>query len=298
MYNFIHYNNNINYYDNEYYIINNILLIKNNAIKKYIYKMYKVLNDFNNSIHENLLFINNNLNYKNKLNILTISYNTWDINQNEGLIDFNILKNNNYSNLTNLLLNYNNHYKNNNNNKNIYWFPHFGSIDITFNDKNIKLLPIQFLILELFDNNKENNYDDIINNPIFTNYSDKFKNDILSSLIISKLLINTNKKLNITKNNDFSTDLINVFFTTSDYAIIWERKREEQFISEKEDIIKTNINELVKQFKLNKEELFNKLKEKIKLFDINIEQYEKCLDYMLKFNYLHIHNNIIIKIYY
>jgi hypothetical protein len=298
MYNFINKNHNIYYYDNEQHIIKLLLLLKNNLIKKYLYKIDKVLNDFNDSINDNTLFINNNLNYKDKLYILTISYNSWDINQNEGLIDYDILKNNNNSNLTNILLDYNNFYKNKNNNKNIYWFPHFGFIDITFNNKNIKLLPIQFMILELFDNNKENNYNDIINNPIFTNYSDKFKNDILSSLIISKLLLNNNKILNITKTDDFETDLINLFFTTSDYAIIWEERREKQFMSEKKDIIKTNINQLVKQSNLNKIELYNKLKDKIKLFDINIEQYEECLNYMLEFNYLCINNNIINKIYY
>ena len=57
-------------------------------------------------------------------------------------------------------------------------------------------------------------------------------------------------------------------------------------MSEKKDIIKTNINQLVKQSNLNKIELYNKLKDKIKLFDINIEQYEECLNYMLEFNYL------------
>ena len=292
MYNFINYNNNINYYNNEKYIVNCILLYNIN-IKKYLYKINKILNDFDNSVKNNLLFNNN------KLNILTISYNCWDINQNEGLIDFNILKNNINSNLCKELLEYDIFYKIQNNcKKNIYWFPHFGSIDITFNNKNIKLLPIQFMILELFDNNIQNNYDDIINNFIFTNYSKKFKDDILSSLIISKLLINNNKILSITTNDDFETDLINIFFTTSDYAIIWEEKRQLEFISEKEDIIKTNINELVKQLKLNKIELFNKLKDKIKLFDINMEQYEKCLNYMIKFNYINIVDDIIYKICY
>jgi hypothetical protein len=300
MCNFINNSNKEEYYNKEQFIIN-MFLIYNYNIKKYIYKINKVLNDFNSSIENNNNFLINNSYLNNKLNILTTSYNCWDINQNEGSIDHILLEkiNNNKLKLTNLLYNYSNYYNSKYEyKKKLHWFPHFGSIDITFNNKNIKMLPIQFMILELFDNNVKNNYNDIINNPIFSNYSNKFKDDIISSLIISKLLINNNNILYITSSNDFEIDLINIFFNTLEYSIIWEEKRQEQFVSEREDIIKANINELIKHNKLNLTELYNKLKNNIKLFNINNEEYNECINYMIKYNYIINNNNIISKIYY
>jgi len=300
MCNFINQNNKEEYYNKEKIIIN-MFINYNHHIKKYIYKINSVLNDFYNSIQNNCDFLIKNSDLNDKLYILTTSYNCWDINQNEGLIDHIILENinNNKLNLTCILLKYSDYYnKKNEYKKKLYWYPHFGCVEIVFNNKNIKLLPIQFMILELFDNNIKNKYDDIINNPIFNNYSNKFKDDIISSLIISKLLINNNNILNITINNDFETDLINIFYNILEYSIIWEEKRQEHFISEKEDIIKTNINELIKHEKLNLSDLFNKLKDKIKLFIVNNEQFDECINYMIKYNYIIIDNNIINKIYY
>jgi hypothetical protein len=43
------------------------------------------------------------------------------------------------------------------------WFPHFGEINITYLDKNFKMLPIQFMIVEMFTNIDEIN----INRYIF-----------------------------------------------------------------------------------------------------------------------------------
>ena len=298
MTNFIHQINKEEYYNKEKLIIN-MFINYNHHIKKYIYKINSVLNDYYYSINNNQLIDNSY--FKNKLNILTTSYNCWDINQNEGMIDHLILENinNNKLKLTNTLLTYSNNYNSiNEYKKKLYWYPHFGCVEIIFNNKNIKLLPIQFMILELFDYNVKNNYNDIINNPIFTNYSNKFKDDIISSLIISKLLINDNNILNITTSDDFDTDLINIFFNILEYSIIWEEKRQEHFISEKEDIIKTNINEIIKHEKLNLTDLFNKLKNKIKLFTINNDQYNECINYMIKYNYININDNIIYKIYY
>jgi hypothetical protein len=68
------------------------------------------------------------------------------------MIDHNILNNIKDTQLGKYLKYYELYYiEKYNNLRIINWFPHFGEINITFMDKQIILLPIQFMILELFN---------------------------------------------------------------------------------------------------------------------------------------------------
>ena len=115
-------------------------------------------------------------------------------------------------------------------------------MDITYNNKNIKLLPIQFIILELF-NNQENISFDIINNlNILSNYTLSLKNRIIQSLIDSNLLYKDNNNLILNNNTNFETNLIDIYMNISNNNIIYKNN----LVLSREDITKTNINHILK----------------------------------------------------
>ena len=219
------------------------------------------------------------------INIITISYNNWNINQTEGVISDNLLENISNTLLYKEIILYNDFYKNNNKNKILNWFLHFGEINITYLKKNIKLLPIQFLVLEMI----ENKYD-IKNAKIFSNYSPKFINDIISSLIIGKILLIENNNIILNDTPNFDDDFINIFFTTLDYSSIWEEKRKELFVHSRFQIINTNINKILKTSTLNENNLFAHVKKSISIFDVEKEQFDKSLKYMIDSDYIKINS--------
>lgn len=264
---------------------NNYIVKETDIIKKLggkheiIIKMTKAIIDIMDS------FSNMQSYNQSNINIITISYNNWDINQTEGVITGNLLENISNTLLYKEITAYNQFYKNNNKNKILNWFLHFGEINITYLEKNIKLLPIQFLVLEMI----ENKYD-IKNAKIFSNYSPKFINDIISSLIIGKILLIENNNIILNDTPNFDDDFINIFFTTLDYSSIWEEKRKELFVHSRFQIINTNINKILKTSTLNENNLFAHVKKSISLFDVEKEQFDKSLKYMIDSDYIKINS--------
>lgn len=281
--------------NNEKLIYTELLNIFGSKITK---KINKVIIDYETSQLDNY-------NYKQKLNInnftiITTSYSNWDINYNQGYITFNEDKKiNNYNNLEYYLTNYQNYYdKIYENKKKLLWLLQYGEIEIIYMNIEIILLPIQLLILELFNLNNEIKIDQINEQTFLNNYSNKFKNDIINSLIIGNILIkNNNNILVLNKNtNEITKNLIETYLLNNEIKVFNNMKYE--IAHDREDIIKSLINHHIKIESINKVELYDKIYKKINIFQLNEELYNKSLDNMIKMDYISIENNIINKIKY
>ena len=274
----------INYINNESILINCISMNNKNIICSIINKFNKIINDTKDSFHNNIVF--NKLSKKlldTRLSVITTSYNLWDINQSEGIINTNLIQ---HTQLGKYLKYYELYYIERNKNKIINWFPHFGEMTITYLNQKIKMLPIQFIIIEMFNDIDELPINTIINSDILKSYPEKFKMDILNSIIISELFIVNKDLIILSKSNSIKTDLIEIFMNTSEYPDIWAQEKQNELIYSRKEIINTVISHLLKIKSETKENLFSLVSDKITLFKLEDKLYNESLDYLIKMDYI------------
>jgi len=267
---------------------------------KLVYKINKVINDTEFSYEDNINF--NKLNvkdFKNLMTVITTSYNNWDINQNEGIITNSIVDTIKDTVMGKHMKYYQKYYELRYENKRIInWFPHFGEVNISYLDQNIKMLPIQFMVLEMFNNKDRINIESVINATFFSNYTSKFTNDVIGSLVSSGLFKVQNDQLVLMTTKDFKSDLIEIFFTHSDYAAIWEQNRNNELVHSRYDIVNSNINHFLKQKSKTPQELFDVVKQSIQVFELDQNTFDKSIEYMIKMDYIKLEDQKYIKIFY
>jgi hypothetical protein len=282
------------YFSNELDIIKFLKTIFNN---KLTYKLEKVILDTQKS-YTDIIFFNRN-NPTNKMVVITTSYNNWDVNQNEGLVSSNIIENIKETQLGCHLTLYEEYYKSRYNDKRVlYWYPHFGEVNITYLDKEIKMLPIQFMILEMFNDTNQQNLENVLNAIFLKNYTKKFINDIINSIVSSKLFKMKNNKLILNQTNNFESDLIDIFFNISDYSKIWEQQRNEEIVLSREEIICANINHHIKLCPMTRNKLFEVVSESIDVFQLDELLFNKSLQYMCNMDYILLNEQMYQKIFY
>jgi len=270
--------------------------------QKLICKTEKIIIDIDQSIQNYTNFINiksiNDLELKDKFNIVTTSYNVIDINHSEGILNLDIDIN---SDLFNIMKIYSKFYSQRFENKrklNIY--PHFGEIIFDFMGKEFKMMPIQYILLEHIYKNKGQTKNSILNHPMLINYTEKFKESILNSLLFGKI-IKTNKIwkiFEVTSNiNEVSSyDFINVFFNITNYANTWEEKRQEDLMMTREDILSANINHYVKINKMNKDKLFKVISNNLNTFVLEKSLFDKVIQTMIDKDYIAIEEDMVKKL--
>ena len=283
-------------------------------------KCLKVINDYSSTLEDNKQYkikcgINN-------FNTVTTSYSNWDINYNQGYVTINSIlpENNNDKNLItkvynklfkndkidkvidleSYISNYQNYYNLIYSNKRkLLWLLQYGEIDITYEGINIKLLPIQLMVLELFNVKYAFTFERLIDQSFFANYSNKFKEDIVNSLVNGNILIKNNDKIYLNENNkNISTNLIDVYLN----GISENRKplvdTTYELAHDREDIVKSLINHNVKINSINKDQLFTKLQNDITVFQLTDDIFNNSINKMVKYDYITIENNIISKCVY
>ena len=132
------------------------------------------------------------------------------------------------------------------------------------------------MVVEMFNNVNSVDLDNVQNAIFFSNYSHKFRNDIIGSLISSGMFrLESIYGLNSGKNdrtimvlqscfaqldnrvllnsNTINNNFIEIFLNTSDYKNIWENNRREEIVHTREEITSTVINHLLK---INSKPLF------------------------------------------
>jgi hypothetical protein len=293
--NYISKNDNIfEYLELENTIYNKLKIIFNENI---LYNISKVIRDIKLSYN-----INSNFKIQTKTNILSViitSYNNWDINQNEGVVSSKILSKNSNTIMGKYLMQYDNFYSEYYGfEKILNWFPHFGEVNISYMNQDLKLLPIQFMILEMFDTTNNIKLSDVIKSELFINYSNKFITDCINSLVVGGLLKASNDMLTLLESGTFKNNLIEIFFNISDYSDVWEERRTIELMHNREDILKTNINSIVKKKSMNKNNLFQQVKDTIKVFDVDMILFDKTIDHMIKMDYIEFKDDMYIKLFY
>jgi hypothetical protein len=288
---------------NNYNIYKEIRIV--NIINEYFYKSFE-LNKINNVIHDKEL----NLIYNRKFvedintdldtnpNIITLSYSNWNINFDQGTFTINNESNtiNNESSTKNLLYKYIYSYNNsyeilNNHKKTLLWLLHQGEIIIEYIDKDIKMLPLQFLIFDIIYNN-EVEMKDILTNEYLINYSDHFKKNVINSLVISNLIILDKDILKLNHTDNFETNLVAIFHKYNHKLI--EKKI---YKLDTDTILKCNINYFVKKNPLDINQLLKKCQDKFNNIDINIELISKVINKMILQDYLILKDGIYHKLF-
>jgi hypothetical protein len=225
----------------------------------------------------------------NVMNIVTSSYNNWDVNQTEGIVGGDVLTNfkSDYI-LTNMMYVYSKFYESRYENKRkLNWYPHFGEIVFDFNGTEFKMLPIQFMILEHIHKMNEISKEDLINFHIFAGYNEHFRKSIVSSLLLGGIIKLSESKFKI--NSDITkvtTNYVDLFFTSSAYADIWNARREKELVLSREEVLSTWINHFVKKEPIDKIGLFSKIKKSMDLFDFTSEFLDKVINDMIKKDYI------------
>jgi hypothetical protein len=129
------------------------------------------------------------------------------------------------------------------------------------------------------------------------NYSKDFKQSLISSLIFGGILKLNCDDVTLVDNSELiSSDFINIFFTTTNYGNIWEQKRKEELIMNRQDVISAQINHFVKQKPMSKDDLFKTIVSNIKIFELDIELFNKTLDKMIENDYIKLEDNMVVKL--
>jgi len=259
--------------------------------KKILFKINKVINDVIIS-HTNLNYYKTKYNINN-FNTMTTSYSNWNINYNEGFVKF---KNNINSNseLYTRIIHYQTYYNTIYDDKNtLIWLLHFGEVKIKYNNIIIILLPIQLLVLELFNNNNFLSIDDIKSQYFFENYSDKFKNNIILSLINAQILTNI-KNIYTLNLISVDTNLIEIYINITKITELEKpiTSKLNNLAYSPQDITRCFINKYVKVKSYDKNELYNLIKDN-KYFELTDEIFNKALDIMIKLDYVIVNDNIV-----
>jgi hypothetical protein len=274
--------------------------IKNKFGDKLVYKINKVITDTEFSYEDNFNFNKLTIkDFKNLMTVITTSYNNWDINQNEGIITSSIVDTIKNTIMGKHMHFYQKFYEQRYENKRIInWFPHFGEVNIRYLNSDIKMLPIQFMVLEMFNDKDILNICDVHNATFFSNYTTKFRNDIIGSLISGELLKVQNDQIELMKTDNFKNDLIEIFFTHSDYASIWEQNRNNELAHTRIEITNTIINHILKQNTKSKQDLFDIAKQSIKVFELDHHTFDKSIEYMISMDYIKLNDLNYAKLYY
>jgi hypothetical protein len=284
----------------------------------YTFKLKKIIYDFKLSsrmINDYYELLNRNSIVtieKNYFDCLITSYDNWNINITDGFTKkFNNVfpdkaeyyneycKNLVYKILMKYGYFYNESYSDT---RDLYFLLHLGKIEIYFNT-NIKkvllsMLPIQAIIIGIFmEKSKDITFESIIKYlQKITNYSRKILISSIKSLLNTKILINKNedenKEQNIIVNMDFycDEDILDIskyFFDISDVQENTKKIVEDKLCHEREDILNSVLNSIIKK---NPNKKFLELKELIdknfNFFAVSNDLIKKCLDSMVKNEYI------------
>lgn len=261
-------------------------------------KTQKILTDASMSLKDRESFnalasINKNYNF------VTSSYNNWDINQQEGVVSSDLILLNTDYELSNILYNYNQFYNDRYINKRkLLWYPHFGKITFDYLGIEMTMLPIQFMIIEYVHNQGRVSKDNLFDFSLLSGYNHSFKNALISSLLYGGILYQENDFIQISTSYNNVDNYITIFFNTTDYSNIWEKKRVDEFVLSRIDILSTWVNHFVKHTPMILAELYLKIKTRITIFDFDIGLLEEVVNIMIKKDYITYVSDKIHKIVY
>lgn len=271
--------------ENERTIVNMMIPIFG---EKHIKKLTKIITDYQNSL---LDYHNYNSINQNKLEVVTTSYSNWDINWSNGFVNANSCTGSSL--LGHYIETYSKFYqKRYKDKRKLLWLPQYGEIEIEYASNIITLLPIQLMVLELFEHKETLDEKFILNQSFFSNYSEQYKNDILRTFEVSGILVHSNTNYVLTT-NVLKTNLINLIGSPLNSISVYT-----DLALTRKYITSTWINSWLKKTSLSFEQLFTQLTKDIVLFVLTRELLNETIDWMIENDYIRLENNIYNKIYY
>lgn len=180
------------------------------------------------------------------------------------------------------------------------WFLHIGHVDLnyvnnTFNVK-LRLLPIQTIVLEHIGKNKNCNFETIRSIKCLKKYTDDDLLKIINIFKFNNIIDENEDGYFLNSQKDMSLNLINSFYQYSNMTNRWKLEEKEEFANDLIDIIKTQINHIVKISKITKEELYEKVNEINS--HLNNENFNKALEYMISMDYIKNEGDCYEKLFY
>ncbi len=187
-------------------------------------------------------------------------------------------------------------YKNDNINKHLVYYPHMGMINATINNGNVIMLPFHMFVLEQFTKPNTNLKREEINLS-HLNYSDDIKNKIIDSLVIGNILLISGEYY-YANCNIHDVNVIDIFYNINNYKQDMVKEIMIDIAHERVDIVKANINSLLKQSSFTENELYCKVKDNIKIFKTSYELFTRAYASMMDNEYIRINGDKVVKIVY
>jgi hypothetical protein len=142
--------------------------------------------------------------------------------------------------------------------------------------------------MEMFNDSERVAITQIQSANFFSNYTEKFRSDIIGSLVAAGLFKIQGDTMVLMSSGIFKSNLIEVFFTSSDYSSIWDQQRREELCHTREEVTNAVINTVIKNNNngLTFDELFNLVKSRIQVFELDQTVFIKSVEYMCKSDYI------------
>lgn len=260
-------------------------IVSTELLKHKFYKLYHDLEIIKNDLinTKSLLKIYND-NYPTDNNI----YNIYILTPSAYPIDFSLghMSEKYYSKINDITI------KGSNNKLKSIFHPHLGNIKFEYKGKIIKMLPIQFMVLQDLENN---NY--IPSNYV---YPKDFMDKVISSLLFGKI-IKKNKDKFIINDDTEILDYIEVFYNVNNLTDNLQNDiSEKERLYDQNTIMMTWINKLLKKKPSTKNQIHEYLEDNlsIKFFKINQEMIDNILEKMIKNDYIELDGIIYKKLLY
>lgn len=281
-----------------------LLYLKKCFDNSQIYILSKCISDFVDSTN-----FNTSLKNPNQLRPIILSNNVWDLKilSNPTSCEHILSNTRSLENISDSLLYklyvYSSSYdKGFEESRSLSWYLHIGKVEIRFNSEIssciLTLLPIQFLILEQIGGT-DLTKDEILDLTFVNSYP---INEIDSMLIIfqkSKLIIFEKDIYSINNYYDHGDlDLRSQYFNVSNIIKESIKREEEKICNDRVDITKCVINSILKHTDIAINNLFELCKNKIKVFELEEEVYDKAVNYMIEKDYIKVNGTLYDKLLY
>lgn len=272
-----------------------------NKMKKMIYDISTSQENLENYNMVKINQVNNTLadSFKQEnLNLVTFSYNVWDIALNKEKLEQNDIMNM-PSQLKSYMHSFNQFYKVKYSDKrNLNWLFEMGSIELTLrvNDADLKIIasPYQSVVLELFNTTDSMSLTYIKNHPVISNLDDKKFNDLIKSLVVSRLFSISDDVLTFSPDNinQASLSLLDYYNNISDYEVKMDKQIEKQISLDRDLVLQVNIINLLKTNSLDTNEIQTKLETQMSTyFEVKEPEIKSCMETLIQKDYIQLNEN-------
>ncbi len=221
--------------------------------------------------------------FADKLKLLIITPDVWNVNiygYSNNIINNNIFT----AYLCNILYNYNSKTQ-----KHLNYYLHLGYVDITIQETKLIVLPAQMLCIEQFTGfNKPINYNDFYEKIKINlnNYDNNFISKIIKSLDCILQKDGENIYMKPFNKKDNYINLIDIFHNINNTTSIIKKNIELELVHSRMDIINSVINHILKQKTEHIDDLYNKVKDNIKIFKLDQILYMDSIKNMISKDYI------------